>query len=159
MLSLKNRSKPLFTKNRSGGFCRVLAVHGQTCQLVLCFSHSAGICGRKRRRRNKGHMSFRALIRQNPMFWVGKNTAVIIKLHFGHLIFQITALSAYLHLCFVLVAQTLSTLCTHFMGFNNEDIKQQWSSSAWITIEHQWLETCSLGIERVIQFISFPLSI
>ena len=135
MLSLKNRPKRLFTKNCPGGFCRVLAVHEQTCQLVLGFSHLVGICGRKRQRRKKGHMNFRALVRWNPVFWVGKNTAVNIKLmsqflqmetQFGYLIFQIIVLSGYLHCmnCFVLVVQTLSIMCVHFMGFNIEDIKQ-----------------------------------
>lgn len=100
-------------------------MHGQTCQLLLGFSHSVDMRGRKRLRRKKGHTD---LIRLNKMGLLisfnkmescvsgGKNHTSCCKadelvgpngnlIWVSFLIFQITVFSGYLHCtqCSVLV--------------------------------------------------------
>lgn len=97
-------------------------MHGQTCQFVLGFSHSVRMHGRTGPRRKKGHTDFRALMRWNSLFLVGKTKPVAVNLMslskwklavgiFSYLLDH-TVLFHYLHSihCFLLVVYNV-----HFM--------------------------------------------
>ena len=134
MLSLKNRSKPLFTKNRPGGFCSFGSAWAD-----LSISSRFQLLGwhlwEKETKKEKRSYEFQGFNKTESHVLGGKKHSSYYKVDElvspnGNSVWVSYLsdhgslwLSSFIH-CFVLVVQTLSTMCMHFMGFNIEDIKQ-----------------------------------